>query len=791
MDGERSFPPDMGRQMRPLRHAEVQGDELLLRFAGLLYPGTPATTTNNSRGSPGPSGAPCVPFGQGPITKRGHGFGNLRSRRLAGSSSASSLPLLEAEMAHSGAISMEGEGTSFMGSYPVSSFHKRGGCRTMEGTKMQKIDCNWAEMPMDILANIFSFLPVEERLLSLPLVCHGWQVAARLSSCFVDVDVDEWSQSFAMYTTLDYYEGPQKLPNLVQDKMVECVAAMAGPSLLSLRARQCTAASLARIGNLCPSLERLELPDLRGPFDEELRIAVSKFPRLQNLTVQPLFLQEEPGNAILSNATLQIVAQSCSMLKELDLTECRGLKSEAVLSILHSCKGLRALNLDSCINGMETTSILKGLSDHGRALTRLNLADCGVGPDALRFLGALTNLQDLILRCNNFPGAFKNVVPHLKQLVQLDLGDNPSLDDADVEALARSCPLLRILDLSYCAITDKSMCSLGRHCRGLQELRADYTMVTDQGLVAIAVSCSGLTMLSLKNSGLTDAALELVATRLPKLSRLTVAGHRTHAPSNGLSQAGLAALLASSPNLCGLGLSLVDIGRVSGHCSSDVQNGGLDACLSTLPRVQQAAMDGDAMLVDNERPKFLEMSHEVIVQGVGVNPPGTELGSHVEDSATGEVAQGNALEARYAGGMLATLQTCGPNLVDVRLDGPEQEVFEDLNEALIEFARNCPNLRMLDLNYLRNLTDETVAAIVGLCPRLEQVGFGWCDMLTNRAMVEVASSCSRLRILEICSCPQITGDIFGQMAAVRPGTQVLSGHNVVFRVLRDTEGRIQ
>ena len=51
--------------------------------------------------------------------------------------------------------------------------------------------------------------------------------------------------------------------------------------------------------------------------------------------------------------------------------------------------------------------------------------------------------------------------------------------------------------------------------------------------------------------------------------------------------------------------------------------------------------------------------------------------------------------------MLASIARMGSELVDVRFDGPEGVEFEDINEGLVEWAQNCPNLRMLDLNHFK------------------------------------------------------------------------------------------
>ena len=87
----------------------------------------------------------------------------------------------------------------------------------------------------------------------------------------------------------------------------------------------------------------------------------------------------------------------------------------------------------------------------------------------------------------------------------------------------------------------------------------------------------------------------------------------------------------------------------------------------------------------------------------------------------------------------------------------------------------------------RNLSDESMARIAALCPQLEQVGFAWCDSITNATLVSLATQCRHMRILEICVCRKVTPGAFTDISRTRTDLQVLSAHNVVFRILRNTD----
>ena len=156
----------------------------------------------------------------------------------------------------------------------------------------------------------------------------------------------------------------------VQDGLVRRVASLGGPHLSALRVRQCTEGALQVLSLSCANLRKLELPDLRGPFSDELIRALPKFNRLESLSLQvcfracrhwlcfshslvgsglsqPLFLHPVwTSSPVLHEDALLQIAECCADLVELDLTECRGLKGAGLAAIAQKCRKLTALNVD-------------------------------------------------------------------------------------------------------------------------------------------------------------------------------------------------------------------------------------------------------------------------------------------------------------------------------------------------------------------------------------------------------------------------------------------------------------
>ena len=168
----------------------------------------------------------------------------------------------------------------------------------------------------------------------------------------------------------------------MQDGLVRRVASLGGPHLSAMRVRQCTEGALRFLSLSCANLQKLELPDLRGPFNDELIRALPNFRRLQHLSLQvcfhaaqhcihvgllvrwsvglsltcvtcvvthsqPLFLHPVWTNSlVLQEGALLQIAECCPELVELDLTECRGLKGAGLAAVAQKCRRLTALNVD-------------------------------------------------------------------------------------------------------------------------------------------------------------------------------------------------------------------------------------------------------------------------------------------------------------------------------------------------------------------------------------------------------------------------------------------------------------
>ena len=138
---------------------------------------------------------------------------------------------------------------------------------------------------------------------------------------------------------------------------------------------------------------------------------------------------------------------------------------------------------------------------HATRLTELNLSKCQrLGPHALRTI--------------NMAG-----------LTRLSLGCLPQLDDSSLKRIARSCPLIRHLDMcgSY-SVTDMGLKSVAARLGLLRYVGLSFLdKITDAGLEMLAVGCAQLEALDLEQTLITDVALEALIQYSPNLKSLNVA----------------------------------------------------------------------------------------------------------------------------------------------------------------------------------------------------------------------------------------------------------------------------
>ena len=102
-------------------------------------------------------------------------------------------------------------------------------------------------------------------------------------------------------------------------------------------------------------------------------------------------------------------------------------------------------------------------------------------------------------------------------LTTLNLPWSAALSSRGCSTIARTCPILRELDLSYCSLVDDgAVQAIARDCTALELLNLTFcTKITDKGAKALSTGSKRLRMLSLEECDrVTDAGVQKIARSL-------------------------------------------------------------------------------------------------------------------------------------------------------------------------------------------------------------------------------------------------------------------------------------
>ncbi|XP_030640767.1 F-box/LRR-repeat protein 4 [Chanos chanos] len=216
----------------------------------------------------------------------------------------------------------------------------------------------------------------------------------------------------------------------------------------------------------------------------------------------------------LSEACLEVIAQTCPRLQELNLSSCDRLHPQAfghvaklprlrrlilyrtkieqtaILSIITFCTDLRHLNLGSCVMIEDYDVVASMLSARCRSLRSLDLWRCrNLSERGLAELVAGCRLlEELDLGwCSTLQsssGCFQLLARSLPRLRKLFLTANRTVCDSDIEELANNCPALQHLDiLGTRMVSSSSLRKLLQSCSQLLLLDVSFCSQIDSRVV--------------------------------------------------------------------------------------------------------------------------------------------------------------------------------------------------------------------------------------------------------------------------------------------------------------------
>ncbi|XP_005807561.1 F-box/LRR-repeat protein 4 [Xiphophorus maculatus] len=236
---------------------------------------------------------------------------------------------------------------------------------------------------------------------------------------------------------------------------------------------QLSDASLGHLQSRCTLLQRLNL-SWTGSRGALTLTGFSSFMKARGLSLVCLELS---CCHFLNEPCLEVIAQACPKLQELNLSSCDRLhprafthisklsllrrlvlyrtkiEQTAILSILTFCPEIRHLNLGSCVRIEDYDVVASMLATRCRSLCSLDLWRCRNLTDRglAELVTGCRTLEELDLgwcpTLQSSTGCFQQLARSLPRLRKLFLTANRTVCDSDIEELAAGCPALQHLDI--------------------------------------------------------------------------------------------------------------------------------------------------------------------------------------------------------------------------------------------------------------------------------------------------------------------------------------------------------
>ncbi|KAK1171176.1 F-box/LRR-repeat protein 4-like isoform X1 [Acipenser oxyrinchus oxyrinchus] len=216
----------------------------------------------------------------------------------------------------------------------------------------------------------------------------------------------------------------------------------------------------------------------------------------------------------LNESCLEVIAQMCLNLQELNLSSCDRLHPQAfshisklvglrrlilyrtkieqtaLLSILNFCTDLRHLNLGSCIMIEDYDMIASMISAKSKNLKSLDIWRCKniTEKGIIELVSGCRLLEELDLGwCSTLQsstGCFVHLARHLPKLRKFFVTANRTVCDTDIEELAANCPNLQHLDiLGTRMVSPASLRKLLQSCKDLLLLDVSFCSQIDTRMV--------------------------------------------------------------------------------------------------------------------------------------------------------------------------------------------------------------------------------------------------------------------------------------------------------------------
>ncbi|XP_032221277.2 dynein regulatory complex subunit 6 [Nematostella vectensis] len=322
------------------------------------------------------------------------------------------------------------------------------------------------------------------------------------------------------------------------------------------------------VGMGCSSLNTIILNDLPGLRDACIQSLTSECRTLRTVSIlNSPFLSDTAykslalcrklhklrieGNNRITDASVKVLAKSCSQLEHVYMVDCPRL-TDLSLKALASVRHLNVINVADCVRIQDTgvRQIVEGPS--GSKIKELNLTNC-VRVSDVTLLRIAQRCHNLVYAsfcyCEHVTDAGVELLGTLPNLISIDmsgcnisdhgvssLGNNAmmrdvviaecsAITDLGLQKMCQQCRFLENLDISHCTnLTDNAIKNLVFCCRLLRTLNlSGCDKLTDSSLQYLSGVCHYLEMLDLSNCTLvSDKALRYLRKGCKRLQSLTI-----------------------------------------------------------------------------------------------------------------------------------------------------------------------------------------------------------------------------------------------------------------------------
>ncbi|XP_006775010.1 PREDICTED: F-box/LRR-repeat protein 13 [Myotis davidii] len=406
-----------------------------------------------------------------------------------------------------------------------------------------------------------------------------------------------------------------------------------------------------------------------------------------------------------------------------------------------------------------------------------------------------------------------------KNLQELNVSDCSTLTDESMKHISECCPGILYLNLSYTAITNRTMRLLPRHFHNLQNLSLAYcrkftdkglrylnlghgchkliyldlsgcTQISVQGFRNIANSCTGIMHLIINDMPtLTDNCLKALVEHCLRITSVVFIGspHISDLAFKVLSKCNLRKIRFEGNK------------RITDSCFKHIDKhypnishiymanckGITDSSLKSLSPLKQLSVLNLANCIrigDTGLKQFLD------------GPSSTKLR---ELNLSNCIQVGDAsilrLAERCPNLNYLSLRNCEQltdsgveyiiniySLISLDLSGTYvsnkglstlsrhkklkelslSECYEFTNYGIQVFCRVSQILEQLDVSYCTQLSDEFITTLSIYCLNLTFLSIAGCTQITDSAVEVLSAKCHYLHILDISGCPLLTDEIF-------------------------------